>query len=260
MREPNCVSYLVLTFALCASAPFAQTKKPATPPKPSAQVLFVGCKSDGQVGPLDAPSGTTKAVSVSPELAQQLAYYQAEDGIGVLAPRGWNCFSTYGSNGSSLFVAPELITSEIVFSDNWKSFDGPAIQVSVSEGGTLGRFEVAEIIARIFPAYRSFVRRVIAEGIEPASDFPFGPYPNDKLTYKNNKIVEYQTPPDTDGLGTRSRLQKNASPISGVAILEGVDTNLIQLSSRLPPALDNAAPAIIHQVEREAAQLDRLDR
>jgi hypothetical protein len=260
MREPNCVSYLVLTFALCASAPFAQTKKPATPPKPSAQVPFVGCKSDGQVGPLDAPSGTTKAVSVSPELAQQLAYYKAEDGPGVLAPRGWNCFSTYGSSGSSLYVVPGPIDSNLVFSDNWKGFDGPAIQVSVSEGGTSGRFEVAETIARVFPAYRSFVSHVIAEGIEPATSFTFGPYPKDKLTYKGTKVVEYQTPPNTDGLGTNSMLVKDASPISGVAILEGVDINLIQLSSRLPPDSDNGASAIIQQVERDAAQLDRLDR
>jgi hypothetical protein len=257
MHEPNHVNCLVLIGALCvSSAIVAQTKRPAA----SVSVPFVGCKSDGQVGPQDAPTGTSKAVPIAPELAQQLAYYQAEDGPGILAPRGWNCFSTYGSNGSNLFVAPQPINSDLLFSDSWKGFDGPAIQVSVSNGGTSGRFEVAEIIARVFPAYKAFVSHVIAEGIEPASDFPFGPYPKDKLSCKSNKIVEYQTPPNSDGLGTRSRLQKNSSLISGVAILEGVDTNLIQLSSRLPPNLATAAPVIMQQVERDAAQLDRLDR
>jgi hypothetical protein len=183
-------------------------------------------------------------------LAGQLAYYEAEDGPGVLAPRGWNCFEAYGSNGGSLLVAPQPINSELVFSDNWKGFDGPAVQLSVDSGGTSGRFEVAEIIARVFPAYKAFVTRVIAEGIEPASSFPFGPYPKDKLIYKSNKIVEYQTPPNTDGLGTKSRLQKNSIPISGVAILEGADTNLIQLSARLPLDLADLTPTIIQQVER----------
>jgi hypothetical protein len=67
-------------------------------------------------------------------------------------------------------------------------------------------------IARVFPAHRAFVRKVIAEGIEPTSDFPFGPYPNDKLTYKNKEMVEYETPAHKDGLGTQSRLQKSYWP------------------------------------------------
>jgi hypothetical protein len=257
MREPNRLNCPILTIALFVSFTLpAQTKKPAA----AVTVPFVGCKSDGQQGPQDAPAGTSKAVPISPELAQQLAYYRAGEGPGVLAPRGWNCFGTYGSSGSSLFVAPEPINSETVFSDNWKGFGGPAIQLSLSDGGTSGRFEVAEIIARVFPAYKSFASHVIAEGIEPSSSFPFGPYPGDKLTYKSNKTVEYQTRPNTDGLGTRSRLQKNTAAISGVAILEGADTNLIQLSSRLPPDLASITPAIIQQVERDAAQQDRSDR
>lgn len=254
MHKPNRLNRLVLIVALFAPSTLpAQTKKPAA----TANVPFVGCKSDGQQGPQDAPAGTAKAVHLAPELAQQLAYYQAGEGPGVLAPRGWNCFSTYGSNGSTLYVVPGQIDSKFVFLDNWKGFDGPAIQLSLSVGDTSGRFEVAEVIARVFPAYRSFVRHVIAEGIEPANSFPFGPYPNDKLTYRSNKIVEYQTPANADGLGTNSMLLKDASPILGVAILAGADTDLFHLTSRLPPNLANAAPAIIHQVERDTAQSER---
>src|SRR5271156_5114144 len=65
---------------------------------------FVGCKSDGQVGPLDSSKGIGSHTKLPSEVANQLAYYKAEHGFGVLAPRGWSCFSTYGSNGSSLFV------------------------------------------------------------------------------------------------------------------------------------------------------------
>jgi len=43
---------------------------------------------------------------------------------------------------------------------------------------------------------------VITEGIEPASDFPFGPYPTDTLKYHGDVTVEFQTPANTKGLGT----------------------------------------------------------
>jgi hypothetical protein len=205
------------------------------------------------MGPQDAPTGKPKRVAISPDLAQRFAYYEAENGAGVLAPRGWYCFETYGSSGSDLFLSPTPINPADPFSDNWKGFPGAVLQYSLTLGGTSGRFEVAEIIARVFPAYRAFVRHVIAEGIEPASSFPYGPYPNDKLTYRSNKVVEYRTPPNTDGLGTRSRLQKSPTPISGVAILEGADTNLIQLSARLPPDLADLMSTIIHQVEHDGA-------
>lgn len=254
MHEPNRLNCLILTIALCVSFTLpAQTKKPVA----SVSVPFVGCKSDGQQGPQDAPAGTTKTVRLAPELAQQLAYYKAEEGPGVLAPRGWNCISTYGSNGSTLYIVPGQIDSKLVFSDSWKGLNGPAIQLSLSVGDTSGRFEVAEVIARVFPAYSSFVRQVIAEGIEPASSFPFGPYPGDKLTYRSNKVVEYKTPPNSDGLGTSSMLLKDASPISGVAILVGADNYLYHLSSRLPPKLAAVAAAITRQVERDVAKSGR---
>ena len=168
----------------------------------AAQIAIVGCASDGQAGPQQAPTGKSKAVAIPAGVGQRLAYYKAEYGAGVLAPRGWHCFSTYGSNGSNLFVTPDPIDPKALFSDSWKGFSGQAIEVSVSSGGTSGRFEVAKIIARVFPEYKAFAENVIAEGIEPASSFPFGPYPKDKLTYRSKSIVEFETPANTQGLGT----------------------------------------------------------
>jgi hypothetical protein len=128
------------------------------------------------------------------------------------------------------------------------------IELSLDDGGTSGRFGVAQTIARVFPAHRDFVRNVIAEGIEPASSFPFGPYPNDDLVYRSNEIVEYKTPAQKEGLGTSSGLQINAEPISGVAILIGEDTNLLKLSVRLSSYQTDLTSSIIHQVERDAAR------
>src|SRR5262245_1162119 len=78
---------------------------------PVVMVPFVGCKSDGQVGPLDAPDGVEQGVRVSAEAASKLAYYKSEN-LGVLAPRGWFCFGTYGSGGYGIFVAPTPIDWE----------------------------------------------------------------------------------------------------------------------------------------------------
>lgn len=216
---------------------------------------FVGCKSDGQTGPLKAPQGQSKVVAVTPEAAQQLAFYKSANGVGVLAPRGWKCFGTYGSNGSSLFVSTDPIDATKVSSRQWPGFRGAAVQISYASGETSGRFSVARVIARVFPKHSEFVRDVVAEGIEPASSFPSGPYPADKLIYRSSDVVEYETPAGFEGLGTQSRLKKGSSSIRGVAILIGEQHDLVQLSMRLTPQTDNVAPAILKQVETDAKQL-----
>lgn len=196
--------------------------------------------------------GRRQPSNFRPIAARRLAYYKAENGMGILAPRGWHCFSTYGSSGYNLFVSLEGIDATNMFSTDWKGFAGPAIQISVAEGGTSGRFHVAKVIARIFPDRWQFVRNVVAEGIEPASSFSVGPYPQDKLTYRSKSIVEFETPANTKGLGTASRLQANSNPIRGVAILlSDDDTSLIQLSARLPVQDRDLTTSVLQQVEHE---------
>jgi hypothetical protein len=241
MKLTRVVSFWAFIFLL--SPAFAQ--------KSSISVPFVGCESDGQTGPEPAPKGKPKNVFVSPEEAARLTYYKAEYGKGVLAPRGWFCFSTYGSNGSNLFVSPIPIDSKLLFSTSWKGFTGPVIQLSVSIGDTSGRFEVAEMVARVFPAYRPFAQKVILEGFAPANSFHFGPYTTDQLTYRRERLVEFETPPATEGLGTMSRLLKNSGFIHGVAALSGETPDLIHLSYRLPSNLSDLGSAIVRQVEIE---------
>jgi hypothetical protein len=130
-------------------------------------------------------------INTAQRLAYYSAYYDPKNTGGVLAPRGWHCFGIYGSNGATLFVTPQPIQSRDLLSDTWAGIGGPAIQVSVSIGDTSGRFDVARVITRVFPAQRAFVQRVINEGDEPASDFPSGPYPKDKLTSRSGKVVEF---------------------------------------------------------------------
>ena len=138
-----------------------------TTPAPASltTVPFVGCAQDGQVGPSPAPSGAPKTAMLDPVSAAKLAFYSVDGANGVLAPRGWNCFGTYGSSGRELYVAPIPLSSAAVFATGF-AITGPGIELSGSAGDTSGRFTVAQIIARLFPARMAFARQVIAEGIE----------------------------------------------------------------------------------------------
>jgi hypothetical protein len=219
----------------------------------ASRVPFVGCESDGQLGPVAAPVGTEKTVQMDPIAAKKMAYYKAEETVGVLAPRGWNCLGLYGSDGSILLVAPQPLKSSDLFSPKWGGITGPGIQASVSEGETSGRFEVARVIARVFPKQRAFVQDVIDEKIEPAGQYPFGPYPKDKLVYKSDRTVTYHTPPNSKGLGTTSRLKPSNLPIDGVAILTE-EFDLLFLSVRMPADMSGLASQIAHQFEEENAE------
>lgn len=242
----------VLVCLACAACPgvFGQ-RLPRVSASRKARVPFVGCASDGQMGAVEAPSGKSRILPLRAGVAGQLAYYKAEHGVGVLAPRHWYCFGTYGSNGSTLYVSPEPINSANLFSTTWAGFSGQAIQLSVLDGDTSGRLGVAKVIARVFPTRRSFVSKVVAEGIEPLASFPSGPYPDDRLTYKSNDVVEFETPGQKDGLGTASRLQKNEDPIRGVAILRGQAPDLVQAFIRLTGDPSHLSFLIVRQLERE---------
>src|SRR5262245_60398919 len=78
---------------------------------PTVTVPFVGCRSDGQVGPLEAPTGKSPSMTLAPETARRLAYYKSEYSFGVLAPRGWHCLDLYGSSGDTLYVSPNFLAN-----------------------------------------------------------------------------------------------------------------------------------------------------
>ena len=219
----------------------------------AVSVPFVGCDSEGQADPLEAPVGKAKDVSTKVGTAGRLAYYKAELGFGVLAPLGWHCLGVYGSGGGGLYVSAEPIDRENFFSVNWKGFTRPVVYVGVSDGESSGRFDVAEIIARIFPAHWPFAKEVRDAFDIPTNEFLFGPYSADKLHYKSRETVEYLTPANTDGLGTHVGLRSNSSPIRGVAMLLGQPPSLLLLSVRLPPDLASLSSAIIQETEREAS-------
>jgi hypothetical protein len=236
--------------AICAVAFLAFCPLPFAGARAAEQVPFVGCAGDGQTGPVAAPKGVPKAVDIDAAAARQLAFYQAQDSFGVLAPRGWKCFYLYGSSGATLLVAPSGNLQSMA--DSPLPLTGSAVVATLDLGGTSGRFAVAKYSARLFPKEeQAFIAGVIAEGVEPKENFPSGPYPADKTTYKTARLVEFETPANMDGLGTSGQLQKSALPIEGMAKLEdtadGPDFYL--LSVRLPANQAALAPAIVSQAE-----------
>jgi hypothetical protein len=213
----------------------------------AAAVPFVGCPSDGQLGPQPAPKTTSQVPQVVGPGEDQLAYYASGD-IGVLAPRGWHCVSLIGSNGVSIFVTPEPHTGKALLADT--KLEGPAIQLSYIEGETSGRFAAARIDAVLFPGRRKFVDGVIAEGVEPRRDFHFGPYPHDKLARLGADLVEFETPAGEEGLGEMSRLANSSDPISGLAVQTG-ENGVAVLDVRVPMNLRALVPTILASTRRQ---------
>jgi len=243
-------TWVFLLLAVSARPPvFAQAGAVAANPNRAAvPVPFIGCVSYGQTEFLEAPNGTSKSVPISPDDAQKLAYYASADGIGLLAPRGWFCEGVSGSSGPALFVSPKPIKPSLT---GEQGFEGPAIDFYHITSDAIGRFEIAEIMARVFPAYRAFAMRAW-DGID--ASLPSAPYPKDILTYSRKTVVEYVTPPYTEGLGTHfSWLKQNDSPVTGAAILIGDQpSDQVLLSVRLPRDLARLTPVIVRDVERDA--------
>ena len=217
-------------------------------PAASVTVPFVGCPSDGQMGPQPIPKGKPVPVSLPAAMASRLAFYRSTQWDGVLAPRGWHCAHLYGSNGWFTVVAQEPVTPASFLGTKPKPISGPAIQLSQSDSGTSGRFEVARLIARYFPERRAFLKSVIDEGIEAASDFREGPFQTDILVSRRKDVVEYLTPAGKEGLGTVSRLSPSVLPIHAVAAVGGArdeDWAGYVLAVRLPKDQEDLAPAIL---------------
>lgn len=208
---------------------------------------FVGCPSDGQVGPIDAPTESANPIPKLPApVAARLAFYVSER-ESVLAPRGWHCFGLYGSSGSSLIVTPEPHGSDD-FLNQSATIAGPAVVAQSIYGGTSGRFGVARIAARLFPSYRRFVTSVIAEGLESETDFPVGPYPADTVIRVGSLQVKFITPAHATGMGTRGYLVASDLPVHGIVSISPLPElesgGVSEIDIRLPPDLTDLIPSI----------------
>ena len=161
--------------------------------------------------------------------------------LSVLAPRGWHCFYRYGSSGNILLIAPV----EDVANTEGIGVTRPGVVVSFFYGDTSGRFVVATYAARLFAnTQRDFVERVIAEGIMPQEEFPYGPYPDDILTYDGPNRVVFETPAGKKGIGNAGKI--SSATIHGtVTLSEDDDPYVVIRRVVLPPELQHLRSAIL---------------
>jgi hypothetical protein len=215
---------------------------------------FIGCESFTQLEPLDPPRGKTPAIRLTPAVNRRIAYYKAEVSYGVVAPRGWHCLGTWDSSGRGLLVSPEPIDTKQGYASVRRSFAGPGIEMERFSSGTSGSYDIAEFMMRVFPSFRATARRMLDSVELP---IPSGPYPADKIRYRGARLVEYETPPQADGFGSRNFLVKNSLPIRGFAMLLSDPPDLLFLAVRLPSESEDLAPVIIRQLEDEASKHPR---
>jgi hypothetical protein len=207
-----------------------------------SRVPFVGCPADGQTGPVAAPK-TGHAPAIPAAAAARLAYYADENGLGVLAPRGWHCIELYGSSGDFLILTPEQHEAEEFFKGDTVPILGPAIQRSVTFGGTSGRYEVAEVIARYFPSRGAFVRHVVESdrddeiGVLSAQPLRTQAYKTDVVRRRTANYIRFTTPAGKNGEGTNSRLLPGKLAIEGIRKIVGPteEPELVGAEVRLPP-------------------------
>ena len=218
---------------------------------PATRIPAIGCPSDGQVGPQPAPHVDAPKINLSPAVAKRLAFYKGDYDPGVLAPRGWKCLELEGSNGSILIIALSLPSSDDLLFFR-RHIEGPGVELIERSGETSGRFEMAQLIARVFPAHMDFADKVIAENIWNASEFPSGPYRRDRMKYRGDRVVEFETPAGTKGLGSWNHMSLNTDPISGAAFLDRDIINSSILAVRLPKAQADLKPIIIRHFEAAA--------
>jgi hypothetical protein len=189
-------------------------------------------------------------------LAEQLAFYEAEHSLGAYAPRHWFCRSWYGSNGSILLVGPKRLDPPYF---PLPTVTGPAVLVESFDSESSGRVHIALVAARLFPVVgHEFISRIRQEHLIADSAFETHAFPEDQLQYLSDRLVQFTTPGNHEGLGTQSMLESSSLPIRGLAILSLEDETkaLTEVRVRMP-AVQNAVAEGILRLEAACVQLSR---
>ncbi len=234
---------LTLTLAVPWAGPQAQ----------QGTVPFVGCPADGQSGPIEAPKGQPKVVSLGDVPAGAIAYYKGEQTPGVFAPSGWHCRVWYGSSGSGLLVTPTPIDTKHFLPPKVL---GPAVEMGLTFAGTSGRFSVASYASRLFPrVLASFIEGVKNEHLVPDSEFEARRYARDSVRNVASFVAEFTTRPGMSGLGTAELLAPSRDPIHGVAVIapDTTEPDMSILRVRLGANMRQVEAAVL-RLNRECMQ------
>jgi hypothetical protein len=248
-----------ISLALCLACRGVAAAAPAAAAaaaESQQRVATVDCPANDQTGPARLQAADTMSVPLAPLPAGQIAFYRAEHSPGVYAPKGWSCRAWDGSNGSTLVVTPKRVEPPYF---PLPVITGPAVMIEASDATSSGRFHVAIVAAQLFPLIGSeFIARVRQEHLISDSSFDLESYPDDRLTYLSDRLVQYTTPPNRAGLGTAGMLEVSDLPVRGLTILtlESEANALTEVRVRLPAGLNAVAAAIV-QLETTCVQLAR---
>ena len=164
----------------------------------AANVPYISCSQE-DLSQQRASTGRLVTVNLPDIVAEKLAFF-AGDFISVLAPRGWKCTENLGGNYSSITVYPSLANND----------SGPVVEASViSSDSQDGGWDTTEYMCRYFSKtkYNAWNSCKNGQWYPPQSKTPatflnqIPVYPADKLVNINDYMIQYETPPNSGGLG-----------------------------------------------------------
>jgi len=236
----------------CAAAGVAQTATAQQPvPVP---VPLVDCPTNEQPGASGPRVGVSMPAPVDGRMAPQLAFYRSLNSPGVYAPRGWQCRGWDGSNGTILVVTPRRLEPPFY---PLPGIAGPAVMIQTSDAGSSGRFHVAIVAAQLFGLIADeFIATIRQEHVVSDSALQAAPDPDDQVQYISDRLVQFTTPANRNGLGTDGLFEMSDRAVRGLIILnlERSVNSLTEVRVRLPPALDAVTTTIV-QLETTCIQL-----
>jgi hypothetical protein len=240
---------VLLCCAAVAAAKTAGAQQPVPVPVP-----LVECPTNDQPGRSGPRVGVSMPAPVDGRMAEQIAYYRSLRSPGVYAPRGWQCHGWDGSNGTILVVTPRRLEPPFF---PLPLITGPAVMIQSSDAGSSGRFHVAVVAAQLFALIADeFIATIRQERVISDASLQAAPDPDDQIQYISDRLVQFTTPANRNGLGTDGLFEMSEWPVRGLTILnlENDVNSLTEVRVRLPPALNAAASAIV-QLETTCIQL-----
>lgn len=200
------------------SSASSSTSVPTTSTLPSTPV--VACKTTYASSPpptTSAPLPSYTFVGVPPDELTQLTYYETPDGgMQVLAPSGWKCSASFGSDGSG-YVSVRAAGS---------SSTSPEA-VNINETSACLDCDLDQAC----PLFTAAAQALSQQKLECPSFPPFGEL--DKLI--NSHVAVFKDPPGVQGDGEPSG---GTYPANGVVVYPGLDTQIAgwKETCTLPPS------------------------
>ncbi len=212
-----------------------------------ANVPYVGCASDGQLGPQPPPKPSKPTPRLPASAASRLAYYASVNNRRAGAARMALLFSVRFKRSERLRDA-RAHRRPNPYPRRGVTLQRRRHRVQLHTGGTSGRFEVAKVSSKFFPIAHGLVASVAKEEKEIGIPFDLSgnEFRNDQIVSRTDKVVRFITPAGKHGLGTDDRFVPNRSPVAGLAALvfDDGETDLMLLNARLPLKDRDLLPAI----------------